>query len=121
MVKHKKFLYYSTLTTVIYSSSIIISNPFLRIQFHFERYKELVTTLYTEPKNEEFLWSFLQTTDDVLLPAAHAPKKKKNKQKSLRSTERHTELFWKCCRGNVSKVLSSNKNTNAKDKVITID
>ena len=82
-----------------------------------ERYKELVTTLYTEPKNEEILGSFLQKADDVPLPAPHVPKKKKVNKKVCDQQKDIRSFFGNAAGENVSKVPSS----NAKDKVITID
>jgi len=48
-------------------------------QLLIERYKQLVETLYTEPKEEEILWTFLQlenTGEEHLALEAKATKKK---------------------------------------------
>ena len=74
-----------------------------------------------EPKNEEILRLFLQTTDDVPLSAPHIPKKKKV-SKEVCDQQKDTRNFFANAAGeNVSKGPSSNKNNNDKDTVITID
>ena len=86
-----------------------------------ERYKELVKHLYTESINEEILASFLQLKDNVPFPAPPVPKKKKV-IKTVGAQKKDIRGFLVKVSGkDVSKTPSSNSNTNAKDKVITID
>ena len=67
-------------------------------------------------KKYVILGSFLQRADDVSLPAPHVPKKKKVNKKVCDQQKDIRSFFGNAAGGNVS-----NKNTNAKDKVITID
>ena len=42
-----------------------------------EKYKDIVTDRYIEPKNEEIMGSFIQAINDAPLPVSASPKKKK--------------------------------------------
>ena len=81
----------------------------------------LVKNLYTESQNEEILGSFLQLTDNVSLPAPPVPKKKKVIKKVGTQPKDIQGFFVNVSGKVVSKAPSSNSNTNAKEKVITID
>ena len=62
-------------------------------QLLMERYKQLVETLYTEPKEEEILGTFLQlenTGEQDLAPVA--PKQKKKPKRPLESDKNQKDI-----------------------------
>jgi len=89
-------------------------------QLCMERYKELVQSLYTEPKNEEILGSFLQMTENVSLPTPPVPKKKKICKKPTPQLKDIRGFFLNAPRRDVYNVPTCSK-ANAKNKIITID
>ena len=86
-----------------------------------EKYKELVTNLYIEPKNEEVLGSFLRPRNDVPLTTPTSPKKKKvEKKKTYVMTRDIRDFFGQGRRSQKHQRVTKKDNSN-NVKVITID
>ena len=56
-----------------------------------EKYKDIVTDRYIEPKNEEIMGSFIQAINDAPLPVPASPKKKKVEKKKT-DNARHKDI-----------------------------
>ena len=60
-----------------------------------EKYEDLVTDRYIEPKNEEIMGSFIQAINDVPLPVPGSSKKKKvEKKKTDNARQKDTRDFF---------------------------
>ena len=79
------------------SCDVTVSTPGIVInQLLMERYKQLVETLYTEPKEEEILGTFLQlenTGEQDLAPVAPKQKKKSKCPPESDKNKRYSKLF----------------------------
>ena len=58
---------------------------------YMEKYKDIVTDRYIEPKNEEIMGSFIQAKNDALHPVPTSPKKKKLEKKKT-DNARHKDI-----------------------------
>ena len=76
-------------------------------QLLMERYKQLVETLYTEPKEEEILGTFLQLENTVEQDLAPVAPKQKKKPKCFPKSE-ESKRYWKLF---CSDTPSSNEKT----------
>ena len=56
-----------------------------------QKYKDIVTDCYIEPKNEKIMGSFIQAINDTPLPVPASPKKKKVKKKKT-GNARHKDI-----------------------------
>ena len=56
-----------------------------------EKYKDIVTDCYIEPKNEEIMGSFIQAINDAPLPVPAFTKKKKVEKKKT-DNARHKDI-----------------------------
>ena len=59
--------------------------------FCMEKYKDIVTDHYIEPKSEEIMGSFIQAINDAPHPVAASPKKKKVEKKKT-DNARHKDI-----------------------------
>ena len=86
-----------------------------------EKYKEIVTNLYIEPKNEEVLGSFRRPRNDVPFSTPTSPKKKKVEKKETYVMTRDIRDFFGQGRRKEKHQRVTKKDNSNNVKVITID
>ena len=85
-----------------------------------EKYKDIATDHYMEPKNEEIMDSFIQAINDAPLPASASPKKKKvGKKKTDNSRHKDIQNFFS--QGKEIRQERTEKKNYHGDNIITID